>query len=53
MHSLPSIRRIARELGVKHKLADRYYWTSVVDNQNLDVRFAGLPRTFGASFTYR
>jgi iron complex outermembrane recepter protein len=34
-------------------LADKYYWTSVVDNQNLDVRFAGMPRTFGATFSYR
>jgi len=32
-------------------LTDTYYWTSVVDNQNLNVRFAGKPRTFGASFT--
>ena len=32
-------------------LTDQYYWTSVVDNQNVNVRFAGRPRTFGASFS--
>lgn len=32
-------------------LTNEYYWTSVVDNQNLNVRYAGRPRTFGASLT--
>ncbi|QIG81067.1 TonB-dependent receptor [Stakelama tenebrarum] len=32
-------------------ITDTYYWTSVVDNQNLNVRYAGMPRTFGASFS--
>jgi iron complex outermembrane recepter protein len=32
-------------------LTNEYYWTSVVDNQNLNVRFAGRPRTFGMSLT--
>lgn len=33
-------------------IADTYYWTSVVDNQNLIVRYAGQPRTFGAAATF-
>lgn len=33
-------------------LTNEYYWTSVVDNQNLNVRYAGRPRTFGASLSY-
>ncbi|WP_431469646.1 TonB-dependent receptor [Sphingosinithalassobacter sp. LHW66-3] len=33
-------------------ITDTYYWTSVVDNQNLNVRYAGMPRTYGASFTF-
>jgi len=32
-------------------LTNKYYWTSVVDNQNLNVRYAGRPRTFGASLS--
>lgn len=32
-------------------LTNKYYWTSVVDNQNLNARFAGRPRTFGLALT--
>lgn len=33
-------------------LTNEYYWTSVVDNQNLNVRYAGMPRTFGATASF-
>lgn len=33
-------------------LTNTYYWTSVVDNQNLNVRFAGMPRTYGLTLSY-
>lgn len=34
-------------------LTDEYYWNQVVGNANVNVRFAGKPRTFGASLNYR
>jgi outer membrane receptor protein involved in Fe transport len=34
-------------------LSDKYYWTSVVANGDVNIRYAGMPRTFGLSLTYR
>ena len=33
-------------------LTDVYYWTIVTGNSDVNVRFAGMPRTFGASLSY-
>ncbi|MAF58698.1 TonB-dependent receptor [Ponticaulis sp.] len=33
-------------------LTDEYYWHQVSSNANVIMRFAGQPRTFGASFSY-
>ncbi|MBT0669524.1 TonB-dependent receptor [Novosphingobium profundi] len=33
-------------------ITNTYYWTSVVDNQNLNVRYAGMPRTYGLTLSY-
>ncbi|MBH0112030.1 TonB-dependent receptor [Novosphingobium sp. YJ-S2-02] len=33
-------------------ITNTYYWTSVVDNQNLNVRYAGMPRTYGMTLSY-
>lgn len=33
-------------------ITNTYYWTSVVDNQNLNVRFAGMPRTYGVTLGF-
>lgn len=34
-------------------LTNKYYWNSVASSGDGAVRFAGEPRTFGASFSYR
>ncbi|MEQ8558164.1 MAG: TonB-dependent receptor [Henriciella sp.] len=34
-------------------LLDEYYWQQITSNANVILRFAGRPRTFGASLTYR
>ncbi|MEH6696902.1 MAG: TonB-dependent receptor [Hyphomonas sp.] len=34
-------------------LTDEYYWQQITTNANVVVRYAGMPRTFGASLTYR
>tara|TARA_R110000751_G_scaffold81125_6_gene163524 strand:+ start:2512 stop:5037 length:2526 start_codon:yes stop_codon:yes gene_type:complete len=34
-------------------LTDEYYWQQITSNANVVLRFAGMPRTYGASLTYR
>ena len=34
-------------------LLDEYYWQQITSNANVILRFAGQPRTYGASLTYR
>lgn len=34
-------------------LTDEYYWQQIASNANVVLRFAGRPRTFGASLSYR
>ena len=34
-------------------LTDEYYWQQITSNANVILRFAGKPRTFGASLSYR
>ncbi|RIJ33053.1 TonB-dependent receptor [Henriciella mobilis] len=34
-------------------LTDEYYWQQITSNANVIMRFAGKPRTYGASLTYR
>lgn len=34
-------------------LTDEYYWQQIATNANVVLRFAGRPRTFGASLSYR
>ena len=42
------------EIGVWGKnLTDEYYWQQITSNANVILRFAGRPRTFGASLSYR
>ena len=42
------------ELSVWGKnLTDEYYWQQITTNANVVMRFAGMPRTYGASLTYR
>ena len=42
------------EFGIWGKnLLDEYYWPQVSSNANVVLRFAGRPRTYGASISYR
>ncbi|WP_300379188.1 TonB-dependent receptor [Henriciella sp.] len=42
------------EVGIWGKnLLDEYYWQQITSNANVILRFAGQPRTYGASLTYR
>ncbi|HIG21865.1 TonB-dependent receptor [Henriciella sp.] len=34
-------------------LTDEYYWQQITSNSNVIMRFAGKPRTYGASLSYR
>ncbi|MEQ9436170.1 hypothetical protein [Hyphomonas sp.] len=34
-------------------LTDEYDWQQITSNANVVLRFAGMPRTYGASLTYR
>jgi iron complex outermembrane receptor protein len=34
-------------------VGDVYYWNSVVSVVDTTVRYAGMPRTYGASFTWQ
>ena len=34
-------------------LTDEYYWQQITSNANVIMRFAGKPRTYGASLSYR
>ena len=34
-------------------LTDEYYWQQITSNANVVVRFAGKPRTYGATLSYR
>ena len=34
-------------------LTDEYYWQQIASNANVVLRFAGRPRTYGASLSYR
>ena len=35
------------------KLTDEYYWQQITSNANVILRFAGRPRTYGATLSYK
>jgi outer membrane receptor protein involved in Fe transport len=36
-----------------HNITDKYYWQSATRNSDSEVRFAGMPATYGVSVSYR
>jgi len=34
-------------------LTDEYYWQQITSNANVVLRFAGRPRTYGATLSYK
>ncbi len=43
-----------RLTGWVHNVANKYYWTNVVTNgPDVAIRYAGMPRTFGLTGSYR
>ena len=49
LHPLDGVWRVALW---GENLTDAYYWTIVTGNSDVNVRFPGMPRTFGASLIY-
>ena len=39
--------------GWVRNATDKYYWTTAVHVNDVLLRYAGMPRTYGVTFTYR